>query len=105
MERRDVKHPQWMETMDFFFNKMLPKKFLVFVIATIFCFLGTITGGQWLILAGAYGGLMYAQKITQGLQNGNRNNYNPDRRSGDGNHRGRRIHLDAEESREATHED
>ena len=42
------------------------------VIATVFCFLGILTGGQWLVVAAAYGGLNYAQKLAQGIKNGDR---------------------------------
>lgn len=95
-----VKHPRWMYTLDFFFNKVLPKKFIVMILATIFCFLGVITGGQWLIVAGAYAGLNFGQKLLRD-NNGNRSNNFTGGRSGDGNNGNRRVHLDAEESREA----
>lgn len=100
MERRDVIHPDWMYSLDFFFNKVIPKKFIVFVIGTIAMFLTFITGTQWLILAGAYGGLMYAQKFTQGLNNGNRSNNHVGRGSGDIGLSSRRADLDDKESRD-----
>lgn len=94
--------PNWVKTMDFIFNKAVPKKLIVFVVATTFCLLGLITGGQWLILAGAYAGVMYAQKLTQRISNGNRYSNNAGRNSGDLDSSDRRVHLDAEEPREAS---
>jgi len=93
-------HPKWMTDIDYIFNKVLPKKFIVFSIATIFCSIGIITGSQWIILAGAYGGLMYAQKLTQGLNSGSRNNSSNSRSGGDGDISNRGVYLDDEESRE-----
>lgn len=46
-----------MKGLDFFFNKLIPKKFLVFSIATIALFLELIDGGQWTIIAGLYLGI------------------------------------------------
>lgn len=46
-----------MSKLDFFFNKMLPKKFLVFSIATTALFMNLIDGTQWTIIAGVYLGL------------------------------------------------
>ena len=71
---RNKDHPRWMSEIDYFFNKVLPKKFIVMTTATIFCLLGLITGGQWLLVAAAYGGLNYAQKLMQGTSSGDRSN-------------------------------
>lgn len=46
-----------MKRLDFFFNKMLPKKFIVFSIATTALFMELIDGTQWTIIAGIYLGL------------------------------------------------
>ncbi len=43
-----------MNKIDFFFNKLLPKKFIVFVIATIGLFMHLLNGPQWTIVAGIY---------------------------------------------------
>ncbi len=65
MEHGDVKHPEWMYTTDFFFNKVLPKKFLIVVIATVFAGMGIITGLHWVVIAGAYAGFNLGQKILE----------------------------------------
>ncbi len=55
-----------MNKLDFFFNKLLPKKFIVFTIATIGLFLGLINGSSWTIIAGAYiGGNIGAKLIAK----------------------------------------
>ncbi len=54
-----------MNKWDFFFNKMLPKKFLVFTVATIGLFLKLINGQQWTIIAGVYLGLNITGKAIQ----------------------------------------
>jgi len=46
-----------MKDLDFFFNKMLPKKLIVFTIATIALFMKLIDGMQWTIISGVYLGL------------------------------------------------
>ena len=46
-----------MKGLDFFFNKMLPKKLIVFTIATIALFMKLIDGMQWTVIAGVYLGL------------------------------------------------
>ena len=40
--------------LDFIFNKLLPKKFIIFVIATIFAFKGIIDGQSWTYVSMAY---------------------------------------------------
>ena len=45
------------EYVDFFFNKVLPKKFMVFSVATILVFMGKITGEWWFYIAIAYFGV------------------------------------------------
>ena len=52
-----------MKGLDFFFNKMIPKKFLVFTIATIGLFMELITGQEWTIIAGIYLGLNVAKAL------------------------------------------
>ena len=52
------------EKIDTFFNKTLPKKFIVFSVGTIFAFMNIIDGMQWTIIAGAYLGVNVAQKLT-----------------------------------------
>jgi len=92
--------PKWMEVLDFFFNKVLPKKFIVVVLASIYAFMGILTGGQWLIIAGAYAGINYGQKVLERLSNG-RNDNRTTSPGDDVGTSGRRVHLDAQESREA----
>lgn len=46
-----------MKVLDFFFNKMLPKKLIVFSIASIALFMDLISGTEWTIIAGIYLGL------------------------------------------------
>jgi hypothetical protein len=46
-----------MKNIDFFFNKVLPKKFIVFTIATVGLFLKLITGDQWVTIAWVYLGV------------------------------------------------
>ena len=43
-----------MNKWDFFFNKLIPKKFIVFTIATIGLFMHLLDGQQWTIVAGIY---------------------------------------------------
>jgi len=43
-----------MNKLDFFFNKLLPKKFIVFTIATIALFMKLLDGQGWTIIAGIY---------------------------------------------------
>jgi hypothetical protein len=40
--------------MDKFFNKTIPKKFLVWLVGTIYLPLGWITSDQWIMLSFAY---------------------------------------------------
>jgi len=53
------------KAFDFFFNKMLPKKLIVFSIASIALFMGLITGTEWTIIAGIYLGLNLTGKAIQ----------------------------------------
>lgn len=41
-------------TIDWFFNKAMPKKFIVFVVATIALFLGLIGGDLWAYISMIY---------------------------------------------------
>lgn len=54
-----------MKNVDFFFNKMLPKKLIVFSIASIALFMQLITGTEWTIIAGVYLGLNMTGKAIQ----------------------------------------
>jgi len=53
--------------IDFFFNKLLPKKFIVFIVACILVFMDKITGEQWFWIAGIYIGMNVTGKITNGV--------------------------------------
>lgn len=88
------------EKWDFFFNKVIPKKFIIMIIATIFAWPGitVITGTQWIIVAGAYAGFNFGQKILGRTINGN--NISTRDNSGDGPISNRGVHLDVKEPRE-----
>ena len=58
---------------DFFFNKMLPKKFIVFTIATIALFMKLLNGQQWTIVAGIYIGGNVLKTLFNGI--GAKNEY------------------------------
>jgi hypothetical protein len=45
------------EGIDYFFNKVIPKKFIVFSSATVLVFLGKIEGQHWFYIALAYFGV------------------------------------------------
>jgi len=65
--------PRWMNLMDFFFNKALPKKFIILIIATVLTFLGILEGGQWVGIAFVYAGVNIGQKVLERVtQNGSR---------------------------------
>jgi hypothetical protein len=53
------------EGIDLFFNKILPKKFIVFTVGTIALVADKITGEQWFYLSIAYLGGNVAAKIPQ----------------------------------------
>ena len=91
---------KWMYKIDFFFNKVVPKKFIVFIIATLFAFpFNIITGGQWMILACAYFGINYGQKILERLsKNGNRNDIDSSGNSGNGRSSSWGVYMDDEKS-------
>jgi hypothetical protein len=46
--------PVWGQAVDYFFNKVIPKKFLVFVIACLFLAAGKIEGVHWFYISVAY---------------------------------------------------
>lgn len=54
--------------IDFFFNKLLPKKLIVFAIATIGLFMGLLNGQQWTIVAGIYIGGNVLRYILLGVK-------------------------------------
>ena len=54
-----------MKTLDFIFNKMLPKKLIVFSIASIALFMKLISGTEWTVIAGIYLGLNMTGKAIQ----------------------------------------
>jgi len=54
-----------MNKLDFFFNKMLPKKLIVFTIASIALFMKLISGTEWTVVAGIYLGLNMTGKAIQ----------------------------------------
>lgn len=54
-----------MKGLDFFFNKLLPKKLIVFSIASIALFMELISGTEWTIIAGIYLGLNMTGKAIQ----------------------------------------
>jgi hypothetical protein len=43
--------------IDFFFNKVLPKKFIVFAVASVLVFTGRIQGDHWFYIALGYFGV------------------------------------------------
>ncbi len=47
--------------LDTFFNKIIPKKLLIMLIATVLVFMNKIDGFQWFIIAGAYLGVNVIQ--------------------------------------------
>ena len=49
---------------DTIFNKILPKKFIVFVVATIFCWWGKVDGDVWAYISLAYLGVNGVQKFS-----------------------------------------
>ncbi len=55
---------------DRLFNKILPKKFIVFCIATIGLFMHLIDGQSWTIIAGIYIGGNVAAKFIGGKNYG-----------------------------------
>ena len=61
-----------MNKIDFFFNKVIPKKFIVFTLASIFLWQGFITDNQWYIIALAYFGINVINAI-KGRLNGGKN--------------------------------
>jgi hypothetical protein len=52
------------EWIDFVFNKLIPKKLLVWVIATILVFSGKLNGEMWAYISMAYLGVNMLQKFT-----------------------------------------
>lgn len=57
-----------MNKIDFFFNKLLPKKFIVFTVATIIVFKGISAPKEFWILAYAYYGVNSILKLIKGKQ-------------------------------------
>ena len=55
------------DRLDYFFNKVLPKKFIVFVAASVFLVLGLITGEHWFWIAVTYSGANVVGKLTKGV--------------------------------------
>jgi len=55
------------EKIDFFFNKMIPKKFIVMVIATVLVFMDKIDGFQWFVIACAYLGVNVIQHYAKNI--------------------------------------
>jgi hypothetical protein len=53
-----------LETIDFFFNKLLPKKLIVWIVACILIFDGKISGDNWLYISLVYIGANMIQKFT-----------------------------------------
>jgi hypothetical protein len=53
------------QKLDNFFNKIIPKKFFVLVVATVLVFMGKIEGFHWFVIASAYLGLNVAQKFSK----------------------------------------
>ena len=51
-----------LDGLDFFFNKMLPKKLIVFTVATVLVFMDKISGDWWGIMASVYTGVNLLQK-------------------------------------------
>jgi len=50
--------------LDFFFNKALPKKLIVWVVATVLVFLGKVDGYVWGIVTGVYLGVNIIGKFS-----------------------------------------
>jgi hypothetical protein len=53
------------ENIDFFFNKVIPKKLLVFIVATILIFDNKLSGDMWGFIAMIYLGTNVLQKFTK----------------------------------------
>ena len=60
---------KWSDTL---FNKILPKKFVVFILATILAVTGVITGEHWFYISLAYVGGNVLGKVA-GAINGKKN--------------------------------
>lgn len=59
-----------MAKIDFFFNKVIPKKFIVFTLACIFLFMDKLTNEQWFYIALAYFGINVINAIKGRLNGG-----------------------------------
>lgn len=52
-------------------EKLLSRKFLVLILASVFVFTGHLTGAQWLLAAGVYQGInLYQKNLLGGTSNG-----------------------------------
>jgi hypothetical protein len=55
-----------LETIDFFFNKLLPKKLIVWIVACILIFDGKLLSEHWLYVSLVYLGVNIIQKFSGG---------------------------------------
>lgn len=54
------------EKLDYLFNKMLPKKFIVWVVATVLIFMAVLPAEYWFYITLIYIGGNVAQKFAPG---------------------------------------
>lgn len=64
MDEKEKKRKLFLLKMDFFFNKAIPKKLIVWIVATIALFMGYIDGWTWMILTGIYLGANIVGKFS-----------------------------------------
>ncbi|OHD14386.1 MAG: hypothetical protein A2086_03315 [Spirochaetes bacterium GWD1_27_9] len=57
------------QKLDFFFNKMIPKKLMVWIIATVLIFLGRLDGSWWGIITCVYLGTNAITKFSPLINN------------------------------------
>ena len=56
------------EKVDYFFNKVLPKKFLIIIVASLFVAYNKLSGDLWVYLAMIYMGTNGLQHVGQGVE-------------------------------------
>ena len=55
------------KNVDYIWNKVAPKKFIAFIIASVMAFTGIIDGGQWITVALVYMGANAVGKLASGF--------------------------------------
>lgn len=66
-ENKEVKKSTFAEKADFFFNKLIPKKMIVWVVATVLCFTGKVPGELWAYISMVYLGVNIAGKFAYAI--------------------------------------